>query len=83
MNGKGDKDRTADFKAFRSRFDEIDWTKKNDDIKGPACPACQGEGWLWGRELLNPSEDDIQDTMTQYTCDRCDGSGIKKDEENE
>jgi hypothetical protein len=28
MNGKGDKDRTADRKSYNNNYDKIDWTKK-------------------------------------------------------
>lgn len=37
------------------------------------CEACGGAGWLWGRELMNPSEDTVNDSQTHYTCDRCGG----------
>jgi len=45
------------------------------DCSAVTCSACGGEGWLWGRELLDPSEDTYNDDQTQYTCDRCGGSG--------
>lgn len=38
-------------------------------VEAPECPKCQGEGWLWGKELDNPDDDTYDDTMTRYTCD--------------
>ena len=35
----------------------------------PECPKCQGEGWLWGKELNDPDEATYADTMTRYSCD--------------
>lgn len=37
------------------------------------CEKCGGEGWLWGKELDNPTEDTYSDSMTKYTCDGCGG----------
>ena len=39
------------------------------------CEKCDGAGWLWGYELDDPDEDTYTDSMTQYTCDRCQGTG--------
>ena len=39
------------------------------------CPKCGGEGWIWGYEIVNGSEDTWNDSMTRYTCDLCDGAG--------
>jgi hypothetical protein len=33
------------------------------------CEKCRGAGWLYGRELNNPSDDTYDDTMTKYSCD--------------
>lgn len=35
------------------------------------CKKCGGAGWVWGRELDDPSEDTYQDDMTKYSCDWC------------
>lgn len=46
------------------------------------CDHCGGEGWLWSHELKHYYGDDdggIDDT--RYTCDYCDGEGIKQKEE--
>lgn len=40
---------------------------------GQEC-KCDGYGWVWGYELDDPSEDTLEDTMTQYTCDWCFGN---------
>lgn len=39
---------------------------------------CNGAGWVWGFELENPDKDTYNDTMTKYTCDRCQNSKIIK-----
>ena len=33
------------------------------------CEKCGGAGWLWGRELEDPSDETFADTMTHYMCD--------------
>ena len=71
------------------------WNRRTKDLSH-VCPRCNGsghtkecrcdgEGWLWGSELYNPSEDTINDTMTKYTCNRddnicvlCNGTGVYK-----
>jgi len=83
--------------VFENALDTL-WKEKNATDEQPVvtlpketcigrllvCEKCGGEGWLWGTELLNPSEDTQQDTQTQYSCDRCNGTGlINKELKNE
>lgn len=39
------------------------------------CDKCGGAGWVWGIDLDEPDDDTIRDTMTHYTCDKCNGTG--------
>ena len=39
------------------------------------CYKCGGAGWVTGKELDDPDEDTIRDSLTRYTCDRCNGDG--------
>jgi len=41
------------------------------------CEHCGGEGWLWRHELKRYYGDWNCSDDTRYTCDYCDGSGLK------
>jgi hypothetical protein len=47
-----------------------------------ACPACDGEGWLWGHELISLSHHEDHGDQ-RYSCDRCGGSGMRKREQDD
>ena len=38
----------------------------------PTCEKCGGSGWVRGRELDDADDATFGDTMTRYSCDRCD-----------
>jgi hypothetical protein len=49
------------------------------ELANSPCPKCHGAGWCWGTELDDADEDTYSDTMTHYTCDWCEGTGIDSD----
>ena len=62
----------ADINESRARVDSIPEAER--------CEKCGGEGWCRGTELDHADQNTIDDTMTRYSCDWCDGIGRKKEE---
>ena len=45
-------------------------SRRNRELIHPTECLCGGEGWLWGYELQNPSNETLAARDARYSCDR-------------